>query len=257
MTLAELQHHLARAASGSPTDPALLAAVSEGPGAERRVDVYRGTVREVHLRAIATAFPVCVEVLGEEYWRNLMIRLAAPYRAVASDLAAYGGHVPALLAYAVESRRELSDFEYLPDLATLEWRVHRARYSPDEPPFDLDALAALPADRQSDTGLRLSRAVSTGCSHWPVDALWRAHRKGGETAGAGHTYYCVHRCRGFEPAVDTLDRATFDLLEAVGTGTTFAGLERDGGHDPARLLDAIRRGWVVGQGEGTCSTTAS
>lgn len=265
MKLARLQRKLVASVCGAPPDPDLLGLITGDDRADpwRRLGVYRDTVRETHLQTLETAFPVCVEILGRRYWRQLLGRAGRRQGGPLRDLARHGAAIPLRLEAAVRVRPELAGFDYLPHLARLEWGVHRARYAADDPVFDLAAFGRA-AEHGNDT-LRLmtSASLRLGVAPWPVDALWRTHRRGQPPVELNRreSHYCVHRGRDFEPAPVSLAACEARLLRAVRNGADLASLERmgTGSLSVASLLhEWIMRGWIVDFSEAAaCSTTAS
>ena len=264
MKLAELQRQILAAACGRQPDADLLARVQAAGGIDgrRRLRAYADTVRATHRETLEQAYPVCVEVVGRRYWRLIAAPPDGREGSAERDLARHGADVPRRLAAALANRAELAGYDYLPDLARLEWRVHRARYAADDPAFDFEAFAA--RDDRDDLRLLTSASLAQGSSPWAVDELWRAHREdggGGEVAAAA-THYSVHRGPGFEVSVDSLTVGDAELLDAVRGGAALSTLERLPGIDGAlatKIYDWIMRGWIVGFAEtgSGCSTTTS
>ena len=112
MRLAALQSSLLGAATGRDecNEPLLrsIRADARAPVAER-IAAYRANIRGAHLQALDSAFPVTREVLGPKYWGQLLESDVKASASASSDLNAYGGFVPALLATAQQHRPELRE----------------------------------------------------------------------------------------------------------------------------------------------------
>lgn len=254
--LAELQRHLVKTACGADPSPALLRAVDRQPGAglRRRLAAYRQTVEQVHRQALEDAFPVCTAILGARYWRGLTGGIIGRPGSPDRDLTRYGETLPGLLSNAVEERPELGGYEYLPDLAALEWHVHRARYAADAEQFDFASFATLPETTRTRLRLRTAPGLAIGSSAWPVDALWQNHRESGvrEDLPVTAVHYAVHRDLRLEPTVTRLSPTEKELLGAVMAGSTLGTIEARSAGDRRlanRLYDWIMAGWIVGFAE--------
>ena len=266
MRLAELQRHLVETACGAEPSTGLLHAVAPrpGPGRRRRLDAYRQTVEQMHRHALEDAFPVCIAILGVRYWQRLTGEILGRPGSLDRDLARYGERLPGLLSNAVRERHELRGYEYLPDLAALEWGLHRVRYAPNGERFDFRALAAIPETARAGLRLHPSPALALGSSRWPVAALWRTHRESGacENLPVKAVHYAIHRNDRLEATVTRLSHAEKDLLDAVVAGTTLGAIEARSAGDQRlanRLYDWIMAGWIVGFTEAgqPCSMTPS
>ncbi len=131
---------------------------------------YRANAQAVAHRALVSAYPVLARLLGEEAMSALARDLWREDPPVKGDLAWFGAGMAGWLGQ-VEA---FEDLPYLPDVARLEWTVHRAQVAADPPeaPVDLQLLAGDPdlVVVQFVTG---SAAV---VSPWPVFRLWQAHQ---------------------------------------------------------------------------------
>jgi len=128
--LAELQREFARE---------LLAG---GP----RLRVHRETTLAALAGALAATYPVCARLVGDEFFRAAARRFAREVPSRSPDLCDYGAELADWLA-AFEPAQALP---YLPDVARLEWALHRARHALSEP-------------------VRL-------VSPWPIDRIWRTNQ---------------------------------------------------------------------------------
>jgi hypothetical protein len=131
---------------------------------------YRANLQAVAQRSLLAAYPVLSRLLGAEAMAALARDLWRVDPPVKGDLAWFGSGMAQWLS-TVEAFGELP---YLPDVARLEWVVHRAQFAadPDATPPDLQALAGDP-----DTLLvRFSPGGALLVSPWPVFSIWQAHQ---------------------------------------------------------------------------------
>jgi hypothetical protein len=113
-----------------------------GPGgspATRRFNVYRNNVFVSLTEALATRFPVCLALVGEEFFRamaRLYIELSPP-------------RSPLLMTYGDDFADFIGTFPpaapvpYLCDIARLEAARTRAYHAVDEEPLSVEELASL------------------------------------------------------------------------------------------------------------------
>ncbi len=259
MRLAELQTRLvADITAGGDSLAAHLTTRDVGA----RIGAYRANVADALFEALDNAYPVTREVLGPRYWRTLLAREIALSSSHSPDLDAYGDFVPGLLAGLQRARAELADFDYLADLARLEWRVHRLRFAARDATFPWREFAALSPSEQDACALSPANSLAVLASPYPVDALWRLHRAPGAetTTGAPPYVFCLHRATDFGITVTRLDRASAALMDGVLRGDrldTLARLAPTDGRDELvrRLFAWIGAGWIAGFEAPSCSTS--
>lgn len=217
--LAALQGAFAAVLRGAEPPPGLL---REPPDLARRLAVYRGNSDAAARKALAGAYPVLRQLVGEDFF----VALAAQFRRAvppdSGDLNLYGAGMAAFLE-AFEHTRSLP---WLPDVARLEWALHRAHYAADAPPFDPGPLAAVPAHRQGDLRPRLHPACAIVSSAYPVARIWTAHQPGHEgglqvdfTPGPHHAL--VQR-PGLRALVAEVEPAACAFLRVAAAGGSLA-----------------------------------
>ena len=223
-----------------------------GPAAraQERLRLYRGNVQANTRKALANAYPVCAQLVGEDFFDGLALEYAARSPSRSGDLNEYGDAFAGFLAGFAPV---IGQVPYLPDVARLEWHVHVAHYAADAPPFDAAALAGLGDGTLAQMRFVLAPAAAVVPSRWPVASLWRAHRSGDgdrdvaaiDVASGGE---CALVSRpGFRVDVAAIGEGEHVLFAAVASGATFAGaLLRARAADPAFVPDAALQRWVVG-----------
>lgn len=146
--------------------PAMLLAPAPVAG---RLDIYRRHFREALVKHIAGRFPTVEWLLGSARMRPLaeaFIRAAPP---TAPCMAEYGaGFIDAL-----RCDTSTGELPYIGDVAELDWLLGGVSVAVSKPALSIAALAACPADRLPDCGLRLQPGTRYLQSGWPVDDLVR------------------------------------------------------------------------------------
>lgn len=146
----------------------------ETPGGfppERRFAVYRNNVCVGLVDALAERFPICVQLVGDEFFRAM----AQCY------VRAFPPRSPMLFEYGDGFATFVSEFEpareipYLPDVARLEYAVGQAYHAADAAPLPLDLIRALPLDRLESATAALHPSTHVIASKHPIVSIWRWH----------------------------------------------------------------------------------
>lgn len=211
----------------------------------RRVALYRNNRDANARKALEGAYPVLRRLVGDEFFAGLAREYRRAVVPESGDLNEYGATLAAFLE-GFEHARELP---YLPDVARLEWRLHRAHFAADVPAFDVSRLAAVPAERQPGLRLRLHPACAILTSAYPVARIWAVHQVDHVgplevefTAGPHHAL--VHR-PGHRAVAGELDDAARAFLAVMLDGGILAqGVEASLAADPGFDLGAALGAWI-------------
>lgn len=221
------------------------------PQAERGLRAYRSNGRELAARALAGAYPVLAQLLGEENFGPLARAHWLRHPPVRGDLAHWGE----ALAAHLETLAELVGEEpYLPDVARLEWALHRLASAADAA-LDRESFALL--GQQDPARLRLCLAPGTAlqASRWPVASIVLAHLAGapslaeaGERLRQGLAETALLWREGPRPRVRAAGADEALLLAAVKDGGSLADtLQAAPALDfAAWLAPAVQCGLVTG-----------
>lgn len=171
--LAKLQQCFGAALFDRSHEAALRPLLREG-GVER-LALYRGNLGAGWERALGEACPVLRQLVGEEFFAGLARAYGKAWPSQDPDLAGFGAHFADFLA----GFDPATPYPYLPDVARLEWAIHRACLAPDVAPLGLDALATMSPEALDGARFTLHPSVSLLRSQWAIGALWQAHQPGG------------------------------------------------------------------------------
>ena len=255
--LQTLQHEFWSSVKQRKTEPGCLERVREGGkiSRDRCVDIYRTTMREAHVRALASTYAGCEKILGVRYFRQLANEFYYQYPATHPDLNRYGEAFPDFLQDFIENHQELAEYSYLPDLARLEWAHEQAYYAKEDAAFDFEGLADLEEDTWRRLRFVLGASVSILRSDYPVLELWSAQR-GQETIREVEVidepqYLCIAR-EEFKPVIQRIDHALWWVMDQVDRGCTFGELEalveQESMEIPLHSIipDLISKRWICG-----------
>ena len=167
--LAALQAAFAETLRGTAPPPGLL---HPGADLERRLALYRNNSLSAARKALEGAFPVVRQLVGDESFAALAREYRRAWPSDSGDLNGHGAAFAEFLAGFAPAR----ELPYLPDMARLEWALHRAHYAADPPALDLAALVAVPPHAQACLRLRLHPACAIVTSDYPVTRIWAVHQ---------------------------------------------------------------------------------
>jgi hypothetical protein len=210
---------------------------AEGSGLRTHRETVLGSLAE----ALEATHPVCLRLVGPDFFRALARRFAREVPSRSPDLNDYGAE----LGEYLESFEPARALPYLPDVARLEWALHRARQAAESPPLDVAALAALTDSERAEFSFRLAPGTALLASPYPVDRIWEVNQPGrdGDTSvclGTGETHLVVAR----EPdgaRVSRVSRAQWSLFAGFARGFGLAQAAADWPESPESLGGALAR----------------
>ena len=217
----------ATASAGSPLQDDFAAALLDRDarilphlkGDPARFGLYRGNLTASWDKALAAAFPVVRALMGEAFFTDLARAYGRAHPSAEPDLNLFGASFAGFLA----GFEHVAGYPYLPDMARLEWLLHRAHYAPDGAPLSGDVLAALPPDQVEAARLPLHPACALFHSPWAIVTLWQAHQPDSGVAFPqqldAHSFAAVVR-PWWKTAVVPLAAATYAALAALEQGAT-------------------------------------
>lgn len=212
---------------------------------------YRGNGRALAERALASAHPTLVELIGAESFAALAHAFWLQHAPDDGDIACFG----AGLAAFIDGDAQLASEPYLADVARLDWAVHRCAFAADAA-SQVTGLERLGAEDGPACGLTLRPGTTLCRSTWPVRSIWQAHRR--SDAGRFDTVTrALAECQGeaalvvregWRVRVDSLDERDADFTAAVlqGQPLSVALTEAGGGFEfQAWLMRAVQQQWLV------------
>ncbi|WP_332854781.1 MNIO family bufferin maturase [Duganella sp. S19_KUP01_CR8] len=171
--LAASQQAFAGALFDARLTPAALA-LFKGEHNEHRYALYRGNLSATWSKTLGAAYPVIQMLVGEEFFGGLAQAYGHAHPSDSGDLNRFGAYFGAFL----RTFPHVADYPYLPDMATLEWTLHRAHYAPSADGVTAQQMAALTPEQIETARLQLHPACALLASDWATVALWQAHQPG-------------------------------------------------------------------------------
>ena len=230
--------------------------------AGRGLLAYRANGTALAERALAAAYPVLAQLIGDESFAPLarhFWRYAPPQR---GDVAQWG----AALADFLDAAPQLSGEPFLGDVARVEWALHCAATAADSS-ADIGSFALLASGDPKLATLTLSEGVVTFVSAYPVVSIIHAHLQGEPTLAqaadllaAGASEHALVWRQGLRPRLRASSAAEHALVTALQAGfsleAALAATALDTGFDfNDWLTQAVQSGLVTGAHRLNSATT--
>lgn len=142
--------------------------------ADDQVAIYRDSITAAFDNTLETVFPVCRQLVGDDFFLAMGRRYQQQTCSCAPDINAFASGYPAFI-------REFSPAQslpYLADVAALEWAMQRINVGTDvEAQLDLNALTAVPEAHLHELRFHCRENLVLLQSAYPLDAIWQAHQQ--------------------------------------------------------------------------------
>lgn len=144
-----------------------------GDHGQHRLALYRGNQFTMWEKVLSDAYPVIQLLVGEEFFGGLSraFGIAVPSRS--PDLNEFGAGFADFLA----EFPHVADYPYFPDMARLEWALHRAHYAESAPQVLASSVMELAPEFIATTRFQLHPACVMFASEYSVVPIWRAHQE--------------------------------------------------------------------------------
>jgi uncharacterized protein (UPF0276 family) len=140
--------------------------------AEQRFALYRGNLSATWEKTLSAAYPVLKALVGDEFFGGLARAYGKAYPSQLGDLNQFG----AQFAEFLSDFPYVAEYPYFPDMARLEWALHRAHYADNAAPLHAAVFARLTPDQLDHAIVELHPACSLIASEWAIAELWQAHQ---------------------------------------------------------------------------------
>lgn len=171
--VAQTQQYFAAALFDYGSEADAMAQFKGGASADR-FGLYRGNLGVTWNKVLSAAYPVLRQLVGDDFFNALARAYGMAEPSQDADLNRFG----ATFARFLDDFPHIVDYPYLPDMARLEWALHRAHYAPDAQALGTGALAALTPAAFENARYALHPACCLIASQRAVVPLWQAHQAG-------------------------------------------------------------------------------
>ncbi|MES2898633.1 MAG: DUF692 family multinuclear iron-containing protein [Pseudomonadota bacterium] len=210
----------------------------------QRFALYRGNQTATWEKTLANAFPVVRALVGEEFFAPLTRAFGLAHPSESPDLNRFGARFEQFLS----EFEHVANYPYLPDMARLEWLLHRAHYAPDGQALTADGLAALSADDFEETRFALHSGAALFASSFAVVPLWLAHQPDGDPFpdSMDDPSFALITRPLWKTQLEPTDAASHAALLALAGGAPIGqALDAAFEIDPAFDLGARLRQWIA------------
>jgi hypothetical protein len=234
-----------RSVIADDADLQLLAGSDDATVFGERIDVYRNNAWQFFLTALECTYPVLRRRVGTDFFRQLTREYRAQYPSRRGDLHWIGAAFPAWLA----SRMADTGYEWLADLARLEWACEASVAAARRDPVGLESLGRFDADLLPHLALVLQPSLQLVASPFPVWSVWQSNQCGDASSpidldtGAEH---CVVACVAERVAVYRLEADDHRLLQLLCEGMSLGAATEAAATDAEALGRLL--GWAFGEG---------
>jgi hypothetical protein len=138
------------------------------------IEIYRNNYHGNLHDALADAYPVINQLVGDDFFRFMARQFIAQYPSCNANLHYFGAELADFLTTFAPAQKLV----YLADVAVLEWACHRAYFADDTAMLDINKLAQIPPGQYSDLIMCIHPACQVVRSPYPINAIWHAHQPG-------------------------------------------------------------------------------
>lgn len=156
--------------------PGLKAWNGSDPAA--RFAVYRNNVVVNLIDWLAETFPVCCELVGEEFFRAMVDVFVRNHPPKGPVLSGYGAGLPGF----IETFEPAAELPYLPDVACLEAARVEAYHAADAAPLEVKDWAAIAPESLAACIIRTHPSARVMRSDYAAYSIWAAHQGAMEIA---------------------------------------------------------------------------
>jgi hypothetical protein len=144
-----------------------------GEHSSHRLALYRGNQFAAWEKALSAAYPVMQMLVGEEFFGGLSREFGIAVPSRSPDLNEFG----AGFADFLEGFPHVAAYPYFPDMARLEWALHRIHYARSAEPVSSSIVLELPPEQMANARLQFHPACMLFTSQWSVVQIWRGHQE--------------------------------------------------------------------------------
>jgi len=249
-SLLELQRAFVQSVLGADTAAMAPWVVSNGLGADERLQIYRNMVFATQTGALRTSFPTVLHLVGEACFDGVAARYIAGGASRCGNLQRFGATFARFLA----EQPELVALPYLHDVAALDWARLQSCLAAEADALAPAMLAGLSEDALARCVFAFHPSTALIESRYPLCDIWRFCQDAGEarlSLAAPAQSVLVWRS-GTRVSLQALPTAAGRVLCALLSGTALgpaldAGVAAGEDVDLASLLGLLlHNGLIVG-----------
>ena len=118
----------------------------------------------------------------------------------------------------ISKHAELTDFQYLADLANLELAIDRSCYAKDDPEFSFEQVTSFDTNIQHEVYFKLSNSLFVIRTYYPVYEIWHGNENEDNCKIVddicNDQFICVVR-ENYKPVIYKIDETCWWLLDKL------------------------------------------
>ena len=238
-----------RSANANVTDVQLVAGGDDTTRFGAGIDVYRNNAWRFFLTALERTYPVTQRRVGADFFRQLARDYRAEHPSQHGDLHWIGEAFPAWLT----DRMTGTGYEWLADLARLEWACETSVAAAQRDPVGLESLRHFDPDVLPHLALVWQPSLQLVASPFPIWSVWQANQHENAAAPvdlAAGAEHCAVACIADQVTVYRLEAAEHRLLQHLCAGMSLGDAGAGAAWDAETLGRLLGRllGWAFGAG---------
>jgi hypothetical protein len=139
---------------------------------EEGLNIYHGSVFGQLLGVLSAIYPICYQLVGEDFFEAMASIFISKYPYQSPDLNSYGGQ----FAEFMTSFSPLENLPYLADVARLEWYYHLVFQGKNNPSLNFDALNQVSPEKWGNLIFSLPSNSFFLESAYPIHRIWQIHQ---------------------------------------------------------------------------------
>ena len=232
-SLRELQTQVVNGLLAEQLDGAAALIRAGGIRPESRLRIYQNNARTNFAEALRSTYPVIWRLVGEDYFRQTARAFQRRHPSQSGDL----NHAGAAFPDYLRTLHSDDAFQYLADVATLEWLIQESLLAEDHAHLDLPSLARVDSAAYDALHFTLHPSLRLFQSKFPTLGIWEANAGDAEPPALdldrGGERIAVMRLGG-QLRFHHLSAGEYAFLQSLGDGRSFTTAVDDGtAADPA------------------------
>lgn len=196
---------------------------TENLAPQEHLDIYRSSIIGALQKTLKEIFPVCLKLVGEEFFIGIANDYIQHTPSTAPDLASYGEKFPAFIKQFPPAQ----SLAYLGDVAELEWAWHQIFSAPNSTILDFKKLS-LVADSENIIFLLPQNSYLLHSS-FPIDQIWETNQEDYEGdplvhLESGADYYFLVWRQAINMRIDNLSKVEWQMLKWIKDGLTIGDI---------------------------------
>lgn len=208
-----------------------------------KIAIYGTSMRENLIKKLRNTYPVCFQIVGDDFFRDMAEKYSKKKPSVSFDLGNYGADFAGFIAKFLPAQ----SVPYLSDITKLEWLLHQLSRGKNTTVFDFSQLKTLSPAQQLQVVFELPPNSFLLKSLYPIKKIWEMHQPDYKDEFVVNFNAGVERLflynNGFTPRIEKISNQEWLLLKAIKQGKMVAELV------PAQITllpSLVERDWLAG-----------